>query len=137
MSENKSGKGILIGFLTGGAIGAVLALLYAPKKGKELRSDIKGKADEYIGDAEKYISETTDKVKNIFTDGRNKSEELISDVKIKSGGLLKDAGNILDEAKSKAANTLNTGKENIEKESGRLKDAVKAGVDAYKSSKNA
>ena len=41
MSSDKS-KGLLFGFLAGGVIGAVLALLYAPKSGKELRKDIRG-----------------------------------------------------------------------------------------------
>ena len=137
MSENNVGKGLLIGFLAGGAIGAVLALLYAPKSGKELRSDIKEKADEYLGEAEKYIADAKDKAKDMINEGKKKSEKLISDAKIKSEELLKDAEKIFGEAKLKATTTINTGKENIESESGRLKEAVKAGVDAYKSAKNA
>jgi len=51
MSKEKNlSKGLLIGFLAGGAIGAIIALLYAPKSGKELRKDIKDKADEYMGE---------------------------------------------------------------------------------------
>ena len=60
-NENNFGKGMLIGFLTGGAIGAALALLYAPKSGRELRQDIKLKSDEYLDDAEKYIAEAKDR----------------------------------------------------------------------------
>jgi gas vesicle protein len=137
MSENNAGKGILIGFLAGGAIGAILALLYAPKSGKELRSDIKEKADEYLGEAEKYIAEAKDKAKDMINEGKKKSEKLISDAKNKSEELLRDAEKIFGDAKSKAAATINVSKENIENESGRIKDAVKAGVDAYKSTKNA
>ena len=136
MSENNVGKGLLIGFLAGGAIGAILALLYAPKSGKELRGDIKEKADEYMGEAEKYIADAKDKAKDMINEGKKKSEKLISDAKIKSEELLKDAEKIFGEAKTKTTTAVNTGKETIENESGRLKDAVKAGVDAYKSSKN-
>ena len=32
-------KGFLVGFFAGGAFGAALALLFAPKSGKELRQD--------------------------------------------------------------------------------------------------
>ena len=39
--DNNLAKGFLIGFLAGGAVGAVVALLTAPKSGKELRADIK------------------------------------------------------------------------------------------------
>jgi len=137
MSENNVGKGLLIGFLAGGAIGAILALLYAPKSGKEFRSDIKEKADEYLGEAEKYIADAKDKAKDMINEGKKKSEKLISDAKIKSEELLKDAEKIFGDAKLKASTAINTGKENLESESGRLKEAVKAGVDAYKSAKNA
>jgi gas vesicle protein len=137
MSENNVGKGMLIGFLAGGAIGAILALLYAPKSGKELRSDIKVKADEYMGEAEKYIADAKDKAKDMINEGKKKSEKLISDARIKSEELLKDAEKIFGDAKLKTSAAINTGKGTVEAESGRLKEAVKAGVDAYKSSKNA
>ncbi len=51
--ENNFGKGLMLGFLAGGAIGAAFALLYAPKSGKELREEIKSKSDVYLDDAEK------------------------------------------------------------------------------------
>lgn len=46
--ESKDGmaRGLLIGFLAGSALGAVIALLYAPKSGKEMRKDIKDKASD-------------------------------------------------------------------------------------------
>ncbi|MCL5029582.1 MAG: YtxH domain-containing protein [Bacteroidetes bacterium] len=135
MSENNMGKGLLIGFLAGGAVGAVLALLYAPKSGKELRNDIKVKADGYLDEAEKYIAEAKDKAKDLINEGKKKSEKLISDAKTRSEELLKDAEKIFSEAKTKTGTIISTGKETIETESARLKDAVKAGVDAYKSTK--
>lgn len=46
MSENKnsSGKKFLLGAVVGGVVGAVTALLLAPKSGKEMRSDINEQA---------------------------------------------------------------------------------------------
>lgn len=38
-SDENMGKGLLIGFLTGAAVGSIIALLYAPKSGKELMED--------------------------------------------------------------------------------------------------
>lgn len=44
MSEERGvAKGLFLGFLAGGIVGGVLALLYAPKSGKELRQDIRNK----------------------------------------------------------------------------------------------
>lgn len=49
-------KGIAIGVLAGGIVGAIVALLTAPQSGKELRGDIKNKSEDYYDNAEKYIS---------------------------------------------------------------------------------
>ena len=43
---SKSVNGFFIGFLTGGAVGAAVALLTTPKSGANLRKDIKHKSDE-------------------------------------------------------------------------------------------
>jgi len=57
MADEKSNvaKGLLIGFLAGGVIGAILGLLYAPKSGRELRLDIKRKATDLAEDAGEFI----------------------------------------------------------------------------------
>jgi gas vesicle protein len=64
MSDKNSTKGFLIGFLAGGAVGAITALLAAPKSGKELRGDIKHKSEEYWNEADKYYTETKHKQAN-------------------------------------------------------------------------
>ncbi len=99
--ENNFGKGLLLGLLTGGAIGAAFALLYAPKSGKELREEIKSKSDDYLDDAEKYLAEAKDKAINLINDGKKKSEHLIKDAKIKSDKLMKDAEKVMHDAKLK------------------------------------
>lgn len=134
--ESNLSKGLLIGFLTGGVVGAAIALLYAPKSGKELRQDLKGKADELIDDAEKYIDVAKEKAVDLINEGKKKSESLVSDAKIKAEELIKDAEKVFSEAKFKANEFITTGKDTITQESSRLKTAVKAGVDAYKDAKN-
>ena len=59
--ENNFGGGFFVGLLAGGALGAALALLYAPKTGKELRQDIRSRTDGYLDEADKYIAEAKDK----------------------------------------------------------------------------
>lgn len=138
MSKEKNlGTGLIVGFLAGGIAGAVVALLYAPKAGKELRGDIKNKAEDYWHDAEKYIDEAKDKAVGLINEGKKKSDRIISDAKVKAEELLKDAEKLFGEAKTKATEYASTGKETVEKETGKIKSAVKAGMDAYKAEKEA
>ena len=134
--ENNFGSGVLIGLLAGGAIGAALALLYAPKTGKELRQDIKSKTDVYLDEADKYIADAKDRAIHLINDGKKKSEKLIKDARTRSEELLKDAEKVLEDAKSKTDELVKTGKAKVDQKSGQIKDAIKAGVDAYKETKN-
>ena len=135
MSQDNSRKGILIGFLAGSVVGAIIALLYAPKSGRELRSDIRNKSDEYYEDIERYFSEARDKAKDLINEGKKKSEKIISDAKVKSEELLKDAERIFNDARSKTETFVSKGKETLEQETSKMKTAIKAGVDAYKETK--
>ena len=63
-------KGGLGKFVLGAGLGAALALLFAPKKGSDLRNDIKKKIDAFMKDVEDLsIAE----IKEEFT---NKVEEI-------------------------------------------------------------
>ena len=113
MQEKSSVKGIVIGFLAGGAIGGLTALLYAPKSGREFRRDIKNKSKELVHEGEQYIDSAKTKATEIISDGRKKDEDLMR------------------EAKSKASSILTHGRDYVTDEASRIKDAVKAGVDTF------
>ncbi|MEO8664324.1 MAG: YtxH domain-containing protein [Ignavibacteria bacterium] len=136
MDENKTSKGLLLGFIAGGIVGAAIALLYAPKTGKEMRKQIKSKKDELIDDTSEYLQIAKTKASDLINEGKRRSEELISDAKMKASSLIGDANSILNEAKQKATNTLGTTKEKLASEADRVKDAFKSGMDAYNQEKN-
>ncbi|GMU85504.1 MAG: hypothetical protein AMXMBFR48_07460 [Ignavibacteriales bacterium] len=123
--ESNLSKGLLIGFLTGAVVGGAVALLYAPKSGKELRNDLAGKADDILDEAEK-----------MFNEGKTRSEKLVTDAKVKADELLVEAKKVLDDARGKASEVYAQSKEKIASEGGRIKEAVKAGVDNYKEHRN-
>jgi len=129
-------KGIFIGFLAGGTIGALVTLLYAPKSGKELRKDINNKTDEYYENTEKFIDDAKVKAKDIINDVKKRSEQLILNAKSKSEELLKNAERIFTEAKGKTVAIYTTGKDAVDDESAKIKSSYKAGVNAFKETKN-
>jgi gas vesicle protein len=120
MSDNTT-RNLLLGFLSGAVVGGIVALLYAPKPGKELRGDIRRKGGEIAEDLDGYLHEAQEKARTLINEGKEKSAALISDAKRKADSLLKDAEDIMTDAKGRMTH-----------EKGKIKSAVKAGLDAYK-----
>ncbi len=126
MENRGTAKGFLIGVLAGGAAGSIVALLYAPKSGKELRKDIGKKKDKMMKEGERYIETAKTKASEIITDSRKKAEGIIDDAKRKAVRLKDDASGF-----------ISAGKERISEEGNRIKDAVRSGLDAYKEERKA
>jgi gas vesicle protein len=122
--ENGLVKGLVIGFFTGGLIGAAIALLYAPKSGRELRADIRERSDDLIEGAEEYLHAAAEKAGEIVSEAKKRSDQLITQAKKRADTLLADAEKVITDAKQKTGTIVEEGT--------RLKDAVKAGVETYK-----
>ncbi len=117
-------KGLVIGLLAGGALGALLALLYAPKSGKELRADIRERADGLLEGADSMVQAARTQAGKIVSDAKERSSQLITEAKKEADSLLHDADRVLSGARQKTAT--------LAEEGTRVKNAVKAGVEAYK-----
>ena len=122
--ENTSPTTKLTYLLIGGGIGAIIALLFAPKSGEELRGDIadatrkgleKGKEQAtYLQErAGEYYEVTRDRAGELYQTAQDKANELYQTAQDK-------AGDIADRAKSAVANTGNP-----------LTAAIDAGKQAY------
>ena len=100
MSEERgiSSGTVLVSFLAGAALGAGLALLYAPKSGKEMRETIADLTEDAVEKIKEYAKEAQDKIKNTIEDGK---EAIV-------------------EKKSILASAIEAGKEAMQKEKDRL-----------------
>ena len=76
----KSGK-LLLGLVSGAVAGAVVGLLYAPKKGKDTRKAITEKGDDYIKGANKSINDFTDSVSHKMEALKARTKATLSDSK--------------------------------------------------------
>lgn len=82
MSDNNmNGKDFLLGAIVGGVIGAVTALLLAPKTGKELRSDISEQYQNVSEKTQKIAADVSSKTKVIASNVSEKSHELAEKAK--------------------------------------------------------
>ncbi len=72
MSEEKGicAGTVLVSFVAGAAIGAGLALLYAPKSGSEMRESIADFAEDAVDKIKEYTKEAQDKIKTALDEGK-------------------------------------------------------------------
>ncbi len=99
--------------LIGGGIGAVIALLFAPKSGQELRGDIADATRKGIEKSKEAAAQLQEKAGEYYEVGRDKAGEMYQSAHEK-------AGEIAVKARTAAANTANP-----------FTAAVEAGKEAY------
>lgn len=98
MADDNNGTGaIFLAFMAGAAIGTGLALLYAPKTGKELREKISGVTDEAVEKIKTYVTEAQDKIKTSLDEGK----EMIREKKSLLSSALEAGKEAMDQEKEK------------------------------------
>ena len=86
MTKEKSkigGGKVILYLLLGGGIGAVLALLFAPKTGKDMRGEIGSAAQKGWDKTGEYAAHIGDKAQTIYQDTKNKAGEFYDAAKQK------------------------------------------------------
>lgn len=115
--EETSASTKLTYLLVGGGIGAVLALLFAPKSGVELRGDIADVTRKGIEKGKETASQLQDKAGEYYEVSREKATEFYQTAQEK-------AGDLAETAKAAAARTANP-----------FSVAIEAGKEAYSEEK--
>jgi len=91
---------VVVSFLAGATIGSGLALLFAPKTGKEIREQIKDMTDDAVDKIREYARDAQDKIKSAYESGKE----------------------AVMEKKSIITSAIEAGKEAMEKEKERLSE---------------
>ncbi|MDY0384618.1 MAG: YtxH domain-containing protein [Geobacter sp.] len=101
MAHNDNGVStgtVIVSFLAGAALGSALALLYAPKSGRETREQIADLADDAVEKIKEYTKEAQTKLVSAFEEGQE----------------------AIREKKSILASAIEAGREAIQKEKSKL-----------------
>ncbi len=107
MSDEERGTSlstVLVSFLAGAAIGSGLALLFAPKTGREVRDQIRDMTDDAVDKIKAYAKDAQDKLKETYECGKE----------------------AVMEKKTIITSAIEAGKEAMEKEKQRISEEHKA-----------
>lgn len=87
MSSDRGGSDlgtVIIAGAIGATVGAVVALMLAPKAGAELRADLGEKAKEYAEKAKETAAEVAEKAREAAHEVAEKAREKVAEVKDKA-----------------------------------------------------
>lgn len=125
--------------LIGGGIGAILALLFAPKSGVELRGDIADATRKGIDKTKEAATQIQEKAGEYYEVSREKAGELYSNAQEKAGELYTNAqekaGEIAEKAKEKAGEISEKAKVAAARTTNPISAALEAGKEAYNEEK--
>ncbi|WP_019720691.1 YtxH domain-containing protein [Heyndrickxia coagulans] len=100
--EQMSTKDFLTGAIVGGVVGAAVALMLAPKSGKELREDLSGQVETIKGKTDGWREFATEKGTQLASQAAEKTKQ-VRDFAVQKGSQLKDSAvQTAQQAKDKA-----------------------------------
>jgi len=115
---------LLKGLFIGGLIGVVMGILYAPKSGKETREDIVRTTEDLLSRAKDEYEKAVEKSKAAYEAAVERLKDLELSTKEK-----------VHEIEGKVSEFASQSAEKIADNKNRLKNAIDAGVDAYREEK--
>ncbi len=131
--EDSSAANKLTYLLIGGGIGAVLALLFAPKSGEELRADISDATRKGLEKSKETAAQLQERAGEYYEVTRDKAGELYSTAQDKAGAIYSTAqdkaGEIYSTAQDKASALYSTAQEKVgdlKDKAGELSDKAKS-----------
>lgn len=122
--EENSASTKLTYLLIGGGIGAILALLFAPKSGQELREDIADATRKGLEKSKETAAQLQERAGEYYEVSKDKANELYQTAQVK-------ASELAEKAKDKAEEISDKAKEVAAKTTNPISAAIEAGKDAY------
>jgi gas vesicle protein len=106
-------KKVALAFLIGGAVGAGIALLYAPQSGRDTRKDIAKTARRVKKETVHLVEDAVDSI-----------NDFASDVKDKVGDIIDRGKDLSEDAKKEVLRNLEQGQKIIEKQRKKVIEAL-------------
>jgi gas vesicle protein len=130
--EGSSAAEKLTFLLIGGGIGATLALLFAPKSGRELRGDIADYTKRGVDAAGEQARVIGDRASELYGTASSKAAEVYGTAASKASEVYGTAAGKVSEAYGTAREKVVAGAETVSEVAGRQKDQIAAAIEAGK-----
>ena len=130
MSKENEGGDKLVYFLIGAGIGAVTALLFAPKPGSELRADIADVTKRGLDQARDTSRELNERATELYQTGTERATELYQ-----TG--VERASDLAARSKDSVNELTERGKELLNRQKSQITAALEAGKQGYTDAKQA
>ncbi|MEI8134599.1 MAG: YtxH domain-containing protein [bacterium] len=105
MAEDRSSGGSVQSFVTGaligGVVGAAFALLYAPKRGAELREDISEKVGDISSTFTSLLRRAKEAGEDLISEGKTTTNAAVHEAYQRAEDLIAEADRIISEARAK------------------------------------
>jgi gas vesicle protein len=128
MSKENEGGDKLVYFLVGAGIGAVTALLFAPKPGSELRAEIADATKRGLDQARDTSRELNERANELYQTGTERANELYQ-----TG--VERANDIAARSKDSVSDLTERGKELLNRQKSQIAAALEAGKQGYADAK--
>ncbi|HSS19836.1 MAG TPA: YtxH domain-containing protein [Pyrinomonadaceae bacterium] len=127
-NDNDSISNKLTYLLIGGGIGAVIALLFAPKSGQELRGDIADATRKGIDRSREAAQQFGERAGEYYEAGRERAGELYSQAAAK-------ASDVYSQATDRVSEVAQTARDTATRKASTVAAAIDAGKKAYQEEK--
>ena len=127
-NDNDSISNKLTYLLIGGGIGAVIALLFAPKSGQELRGDIADATRKGIDRSREAAQQFGERAGEYYEAGRERAGELYSQAAAK-------ASDVYSQATERVSEVAQTARDTATRKASTVAAAIDAGKKAYQEEK--
>ena len=141
MSKENEGGDKLVYFLVGAGIGAVTALLFAPKPGSELRAEIADATKRGLDQARDTSRELNERANELYQTGSERASELYQTGTERANELyqtgVERANDIAARGKDSVSELTERGKELLNRQKSQIAAALDAGKQGYADAKQA
>jgi len=128
-NDNGNGGDKLVYFLIGAGIGAVTALLFAPKAGSELRSEIADATKKGIDYARDTSREVSERAGDLYQTGVERAADLSARSKDAVGDLTDRGKDLINRQKAQFSAAIDAGKQGYRDAKQADQDKVSAAVE--------